>query len=103
VLAEWSAVSAARLPHSAASQQMAFLINAYNGFTLELILTQYPNLKSIKDLGSFVHRPWKKSSLPCWAKRHLDWIEHEQLRPQYALARACRRELRQHWLPGTAA
>ena len=30
-------------------QRMAFLINAYNAYTVELVLTQYPALKSIKD------------------------------------------------------
>ena len=66
-------------------QQMAFLINAYNAFTVELILTKYPDLKSIKDLGSFVTSPWKKKFFKLLGEeRHLDWIEHEQLRPNYA-------------------
>ncbi len=38
-------------------QQLAFLINAYNAFTVELILSKYPNLESIKDLGSFFSSP----------------------------------------------
>jgi hypothetical protein len=66
-------------------QQMAFLINAYNAFTVELILTQYPDLKSIKDLGSFVQSAWKKKFFTLLGdERHLDWIEHEQLRPRYS-------------------
>jgi hypothetical protein len=66
-------------------QQMAFLINAYNAFTVELILTRYPDLKSIKDLGSFLVSPWKKKFFKLLGEeRHLDWIEHEQLRPNYA-------------------
>ena len=32
-------------------QKLAFLINAYNAFTVDLILTEYPDLDSIKDLG----------------------------------------------------
>lgn len=65
-------------------QQMAFLINAYNAFTVELILTRYPDLKSIKELGSFVQSPWKKKFFTLLGEeRHLDWIEHEQLRPRY--------------------
>ena len=40
-------------------QQMAFLINAYNAFTIEKILTRYPDLKSIKDFGSVFGNPWK--------------------------------------------
>ena len=66
-------------------QQMAFLINAYNAYTVELILTKYPDLKSIKDLGSFVQSPWKKKFFKLLGEeRTLDWIEHEQLRPNYA-------------------
>jgi len=65
-------------------RRMAFLINAYNAFTVELILTRYPNLKSIKDLGSFVQSPWKKKFFSLLGEpRHLDWLEHEQLRPLY--------------------
>ena len=41
-------------------RRLAFLINAYNAHTVELILTRYPNLKSIKDLGSLVQNPWRK-------------------------------------------
>ena len=85
VLAGWSAVSAATFAGFSRDQQMAFLINAYNGFTVELILTQYPNLKSIKDLGSIVQSAWKKKFFRLLDdQRHLDWIEHEQLRPRYA-------------------
>ena len=59
VLAQWSAVTPAQFAAFSRDQQMVFLINAYNGFTAELILTKYPGLKSIKDLGSFVQSPWK--------------------------------------------
>lgn len=31
------------------NQRLSFLINAYNAFTIELILTKYPDLKSIKE------------------------------------------------------
>ena len=44
-------------------QQLAFLINAYNAFTVELILTEYPDVTSIKELGSFFSSPWKKKSI----------------------------------------
>ena len=85
VLAQWSAVSPAQFQALPKPEQMAFLINAYNGFTVELILTQYPKLKSIKDLGSFIQSPWKKKFFKLLGEdRHLDWIEHEQLRPNYA-------------------
>ena len=84
ILARWSAVTPAQFAGLSREQKMAFLINAYNGFTIELILTQYPNLKSIKDLGTVFQSPWKKKFFRLLGdERHLDWIEHEQLRPGY--------------------
>ena len=84
VLAEWSAVTPAAFAGFSREQQMAFLINAYNGFTIELILSKYPRLKSIKDLGSLLQSPWKSRFFTLLGEpRHLDWIEHEQLRPRY--------------------
>ena len=84
VLESLSAVPKATFDGWSKAQQMAFLINAYNAFTVELILTKYPDLKSIKELGSFVQSPWKKKFFTLLGEeRHLDWIEHEQLRPRY--------------------
>lgn len=61
--------------------QLAFLINAYNAWTVELILTRYPDLESIKDLGSFLQSPWKKKFIPLLGKtRSLDDIEHGLIR-----------------------
>ena len=82
VLAAWSALTPGTFAGFSRAQKMAFLINAYNGFTIELILTQYPNLKSIKDLGSVFQSPWNKKFFRLLGEeRHLDWIEHAQLRP----------------------
>jgi Protein of unknown function, DUF547 len=62
-------------------QQLAFLINAYNAFTIELVLTRYPDLKSIKDLGSFLRSPWKKAFFTLLgAERSLDDVEHGLIR-----------------------
>ncbi|MCZ4317150.1 DUF547 domain-containing protein [Comamonadaceae bacterium G21597-S1] len=84
VLAQWSALTPARFAGFSREQKMAFLINAYNGFTVELILTRYPDLNSIKELGSLFQSPWKKKFFRLLGEeRHLDWIEHEQLRPVY--------------------
>ena len=61
--------------------QLAFLINAYNAWTVELILTKWPNLKSIKDIGSFFSSPWSKEFIPLLGgKRSLDDIEHKLIR-----------------------
>jgi len=62
-------------------QQLAFLINAYNAFTIDLILTEYPQVESIKDLGSFLQSPWKKRFFTLLGQeRHLDELEHEMIR-----------------------
>lgn len=61
--------------------QLAFLINAYNAWTVELVLTGYPGIKSIKDLGSFIQSPWKKRFIPLLGEsRSLDDIEHGLIR-----------------------
>ncbi len=61
--------------------QLAFLINAYNGWTVELILTGYPDLESIKDLGNLFQSPWKKKFIPLLGEnRSLDDTEHNLIR-----------------------
>jgi len=66
-------------------QRLAFLINAYNGFTVELILTRWPDLKSIRDLGSFLRSPWKKQFFTLLGEpRSLDDIEHGMIRAKGA-------------------
>ena len=84
VLDSFSAVTAAQFAALPKNEQMVFLINAYNAFTIEHILSKYPDLKSIKDLGSVVQSAWKKKFFSLLGEEHnLDWIEHEQLRPKY--------------------
>jgi hypothetical protein len=62
-------------------QRMAFLVNAYNAFTVELILANYP-VKSIKDIGNDVFsNRWKKKFFRLFGQdSYLDQIEHEMLR-----------------------
>ncbi len=80
-LASLSAVNAATFDAFTKPQQMAFLINAYNAYTVELILTRYPKLASIKELGSLLQSPWKKEFVPLLGKTmSLDGIEHDTLR-----------------------
>ena len=79
--ASLSAVPAATFDGWAKAQRMAFLINAYNAYTVELILTRYPKLDSIKDLGSLISNPWKPKFIPLLGGTlSLDGIEHETLR-----------------------
>lgn len=59
----------------------AFLLNAYNAFTIELILTRYPDLGSIKELGGLLTSPWKKRFFKLLGEpRSLDDVEHGLLR-----------------------
>lgn len=76
-----SAVTASTYAGWTRAQQLAFLINAYNAFTVELVLTRYPDLKSIKDLGSLLQSPWKKSFFRLLGQeRSLDEVEHGLIR-----------------------
>lgn len=80
-LASLSSVSHATFSAFDKPQQMAFLINAYNAFTVELILTGYPGIESIKDLGSLFASPWKKRFVPLLGDTvSLDDIEQGMLR-----------------------
>ena len=78
---------------------MAFLINAYNAFTLEKILSRYPNLKSIRDFGSVFGNPWKDKFFKLLGhESYLDQIEHEMLRKPGAY-----NELRVHYAVNCAS
>ena len=80
-LAAASAVAPAEFDHWDRPAQLAFLINAYNANTVELILTAYPDVASIKDLGSVLRSPWKKRFIPLLGEtRSLDEIEHGLIR-----------------------
>lgn len=65
-------------------KKMAFLINAYNAFTVKLIVNHYP-VKSIKKIGGFLTNPWKIEffSLLDGKIKSIDPIEHEWLRPKF--------------------
>ena len=78
-------------------EQMAFLINAYNAFTVEKILARYPDIGSIWDFGKLFGNPFKDGFFVLLGQqRSLDWIEHEKLRKIY-------REPRIHYAVNCAA
>jgi hypothetical protein len=65
-------------------EQFAFYTNAYNAWTIKLILTGYPDVKSIKDLGSLFKSPWKKKIVRIDGDViSLDNVEHDILRPRF--------------------
>jgi len=69
------------------NDHMAFYINAYNAYTIALILDHYP-VKSIKDIGGVLKSPWDLEIVHLFKENHtLNWIEHEVLRPVFKDAR----------------
>lgn len=76
-----SAVTRTEFDRWRSSEQLAFLINAYNAWTVELVVGAYPGVTSIKDLGSFMQSPWKKRFVLLLGEtRSLDDIEHGLIR-----------------------
>ena len=65
-------------------EQFAFYVNAYNAWTIKLILTGFPDIDSIKDLGSLFKSPWKKKIARIDGQLlTLDQIEHDILRKRF--------------------
>lgn len=66
-------------------QQLAFLINAYNAHMVELVLTRYPNIKSIWDFGKVFNNPFKRRFFTLFGREFtLDMIEHDTIRAKGA-------------------
>ena len=71
-------------------QKLAFWINAYNAYTLDIVVRNYP-LKSIKDISSggffssiVASGPWKKKFISQFGqKMSLDHIEHDIIRKRF--------------------
>ncbi len=64
-------------------ERLAYWINAYNAFTLQLVLKHYP-VNSIKDIGGLVKGPWKQEFIEIEGKTYtLHDIEHNILRANY--------------------
>ncbi|HZM37098.1 MAG TPA: DUF547 domain-containing protein [Burkholderiales bacterium] len=83
-LAALSAVRDAEFKAWPRNERMAFLINAYNAFTVEKVLTRYPDIRSIWDFGKIFGNPFKDEFFTLLGERRsLDGIEHGMLRPQY--------------------
>jgi hypothetical protein len=68
------------------SQQIAYWINAYNAFTIELILEHYP-VKSIKDIAGNIYKintPWDIKFIRIGGEKYdLNNIEHGILRKKF--------------------
>lgn len=80
-LEELSRVDPERLSRQ---EQFAFYINAYNAWTIKLVLTRWPRISSIKDLGSWLRSPWKIPLVRlAGGLLTLDELEHGILRPRF--------------------
>lgn len=67
------------------NDQLAFWINAYNAFTIDLMVKNYP-LKSIQSLDS--GKPWDVKRITIGGKKYsLNNIENDIIRPQFKDAR----------------
>ena len=78
-LAQLTAVKKTEFDSWSKSQQLSILINAYNAWTIKLIMDNYP-VDSIKDIGTFFTSPWKKKFFK-WLGQdsYLDYLEHGKL------------------------
>ena len=84
-LASLSAVGQAEFDGWPRDERKAFLLNAYNAFTVEKILTRYPDIRSIWDFGKVFGNPFKDGFFILLGRRMtLDGIEHETLRKRGA-------------------
>lgn len=68
------------------NEEMAFWINAYNAYTVSLIVTKYP-VKSIKDIAGKIYKintPWDIKFINIGGKKYdLNNIEHGILRKKF--------------------
>jgi len=79
-LASLATVKEAEFNAWSSAQRLAFLVNAYNAATLELIVQHYP-VKSIKDIGGVFDNRWKRKFIKLFGREvSLDMIEHDTLR-----------------------
>ena len=84
-LSSLSAVREAQFNAWPKPEQMAFLINTYNAYTVEKVLTRYPDMRSIWDFGKVFGNPFRDEFFRLLgARASLDGIEHGMLRKRYA-------------------
>lgn len=69
------------------NQKLAFWINAYNAYTVKLIVDNYPK-KSIKDINKTWYgkgKPWDLQFIELFGKKYsLDDIEHKTIRKNFS-------------------
>ncbi len=83
ILKEFSDVTATEYKNFSEPEKISFLINAYNAFTIKLIINYYP-IKSIRKIGILPLAAWREKFFSLLGKEtNLDFIEHEKLRKDF--------------------
>jgi hypothetical protein len=87
----WEALPGTCFDRFSRGEQMAFWINAYNAYTVRLILDHYPSVKSIRSLGLYPGAIFRKRYIRLANLRghelSLDDIENDELRAHFGDAR----------------
>ena len=80
-LEELASISRGEFDAWSSSEQLAFLINAYNAWTVELILSEYSDLRSIRQIGLLPFSAWRRKIVRLFDEQHsLDEVEHGMIR-----------------------
>ena len=80
-LEELASISRGEFDAWSIPEQLAFLINAYNAWTIELILSEYSGLRSIRQIGLLPFSAWRRKIVRLFDEQHsLDEIEHGMIR-----------------------
>lgn len=83
ILESFSRVQKKEFHSWSSDQRLAFLINAYNIFTIKLIIDNYP-VATIKKIGGLFTNPWKIQFISLLEEKiSLDEIEHTLIRKQF--------------------
>lgn len=80
-LGELAAVPRSVFDSWSTDAQLAFLINAYNAWTVEVVLGEYPDIDSIRDIGFLLTSAWNQDFAQLFGEPvTLDEIEHDMIR-----------------------
>jgi hypothetical protein len=80
-LAEAALVPRSTFDSWSIAAQLAFLINVYNASTVNVILEEYPDIDSIRDIGFFLSSAWNQEFASLFGEpATLDEIEHDMIR-----------------------
>ena len=80
-LNELASVSKVDFDRWSVAEQLAFLINAYNAWTVELILEHYPGIDSIRDIGFLPGAAWRFRIVELFGREiSLNNLEHDMIR-----------------------